>query len=215
MPRRFLLVTVCLAATVAFLVGLIVAGSMTPAPAHSAPGPARATIRATPTAGAGPMVGSFADIADRLNPAVVNIDASSRGTNRARRRPEFQLPDAPDLFGRPPEREREGPRRGAGTGFIIDANGYILTNHHVIEDTDRVMVRLADGRNLKAERIGSDPDTDIALIKVQSARPLPHAALGNSDSLRVGEWVMAIGNPLAYEHTVTVGVISFIGRKLF
>jgi serine protease Do len=216
MPRRFLAVTVCLVATVSFLVGLIVAGSMTPAPAQSAPSTtSRASVRPMPTAATGPIVGSFADIADRLNPAVVNIDASSRGTTRARRRPEFQLPDAPDPFGRPPERERDGPRRGAGTGFIIDPDGFILTNHHVIEDTDRIMVRLADGRTLKAERVGSDPDTDIALIKVQSSRPLPHAALGNSDALRVGEWVMAIGNPLAYEHTVTVGVISFIGRKLF
>jgi serine protease Do len=215
MPRRFLILTVCLAATVSFVVGLIVAGSMIPAPVQSAPNPTRATLRSTPTGATGPIVGSFADIADRLNPAVVNIDASSRGNGRSRRRYEFQLPDSPDLFGRPPEREREGPRRGAGTGFIIDADGYILTNHHVIEDTDRVMVRLADGRTLKAERVGSDPDTDIALIKIDSARPLPHAVLGNSDSLRVGEWVMAIGNPLAYEHTVTVGVISFIGRKLF
>ena len=109
----------------------------------------------------------------------------------------------------------KGPRRGAGTGFIIDETGYILTNHHVIETADRINVRLADGRTLRAERVGSDPDTDIALIKVTSPRPLPHAPLGDSDSLRVGEWVLAIGNPLAYEHTVTVGVVSFIGRKLF
>lgn len=125
------------------------------------------------------------------------------------------LPDSPDSFGRPPERERQGPRRGAGTGFLIDPDGYILTNHHVIEGADRIAVRLADGRSLRAERIGSDPDTDIALIKVSSPRPLPHAVLGDSDTLRVGEWVLAIGNPLAYEHTVTVGVVSFIGRKLF
>src|SRR6185295_16852349 len=120
MPRRFLAVTVCLVATVSFLVGLIVAGSLMPAPAQSAPSStnARATVRPMPTAATGTIAGSFADIADRLNPAVVNIDASSRGTTRVRRRPEFQLPDAPDLFGRPPEREREGPRRGAGTGFI-------------------------------------------------------------------------------------------------
>ena len=215
MPRRFLLVTVCLVATVSFLVGLIVAGSMIPAPAQSAPTSSSATIRSRLTAAGGPIVGSFADIADTLNPAVVNIDASSRGVPRTKRRSEFQLPEAPDLFGRSPERERDGPRRGAGTGFIIDASGLILTNHHVIEDTDRIMVRLADGRTFKAQRIGSDPDTDIALIKVNSPRPLPYAVLGNSDSLRVGEWVMAIGNPLAYEHTVTVGVISFIGRKLF
>jgi serine protease Do len=113
------------------------------------------------------------------------------------------------------QRDREGPRRGAGTGFVIDPAGLILTNHHVIDGADRIMVRLADGRTLRAEAIGSDPDTDIALIKVESSRPLAHATLGDSDTLRVGEWVVAIGNPLAYEHTVTVGVVSFIGRKLF
>ena len=84
----------------------------------------------------------------------------------------------------------------------------------MIADSSRISVRLTDGRTLRAQRIGSDPDTDIALIKVESPRPLPHA-LGDSDDLRVGEWVLAIGNPLAYEHTVTVGVVSYIGRKLF
>ena len=215
MARRFLVVTVCLVATVSFLVGLIVAGSTMPAPAQSAPPATRSTVRATALATTGPLVGSFADIAERLNPAVVNIDATTRDGSRVRRRFDMPVPDSPDGFGRPPEREREGPRRGAGTGFIIDEAGYILTNHHVIETADRINVRLADGRTLRAERVGSDPDTDIALIKVTSPRPLPHAPLGDSDSLRVGEWVLAIGNPLAYEHTVTVGVVSFIGRKLF
>ena len=129
---------------------------------------------------------SFADIAEQLNPAVVNIDATTRDGSRTRRRLDMVLPDSPDGFGRPSERDREGPRRGAGTGFIIDEAGYILTNHHVIETADRINVRLSDGRTLRAERIGSDPDTDIALIKVTSPRPLPHAPLGDSDSLRVG-----------------------------
>ena len=213
MTRRFLVVTVCLTATVAFLVGLIVAGTMTPAPAISAT-PSRPTARTLATSTSSPDSISFADVAERLNPAVVNIDATSRGTGRQSRRL-APLPDSPDLFERPQDRDREGPRRGAGTGFLIDRGGLILTNHHVIEGADRIMVRLTDGRNLRATRIGSDPDTDIALIKVTSSAPLPFAALGNSDGLRVGEWVIAIGNPLAYEHTVTVGVVSFIGRKLF
>ena len=215
MARRFLVVTVCLVATVSFLVGLIVAGSTMPAPAQSAPPAHGPRCGPQPRATTGPIAGSFADIAERLNPAVVNIDATTRDGSRVRRRFDMPVPDSPDGFGRPPEREREGPRRGAGTGFIIDETGYILTNHHVIETADRINVRLADGRTLRAERVGSDPDTDIALIKVTSPRPLPHAPLGDSDSLRVGEWVLAIGNPLAYEHTVTVGVVSFIGRKLF
>jgi serine protease Do len=216
MTRRFIVVTLGLAATVSFLVGLIVAGTMTPAPATSAPEPRLATARAVSTSAASAVMTSFADIAERLNPAVVNVDATMRGTSTTRRRYDSSLPQAPEFFDRrQPAPERDLPRRGAGTGFIIDPAGYILTNHHVIADSSRISVRLTDGRTLRAQLVGSDPDTDIALIKVDAARSLPHAALGDSDTLRVGEWVLAIGNPLAYEHTVTVGVVSFIGRKLF
>ena len=174
MTRRFLVVTICLAATVGLLIGLVVAGEMMPTPAVSAtrhrPAPVRdGSAPAPPSAAV-----SFADIAERLNPAVVNIDATIRA-NARRRGYGVQLPDSPDLFDRPLEREREGPRRGTGTGFLIDQNGFILTNHHVIDGADRIMVRLTDGRNLRAQRIGSDPDTDIALIKVESSRPLPFA----------------------------------------
>jgi serine protease Do len=215
MTRRFIAVTIGLAATVSFLVGLIVAGTMTPAPAISAPEPRLARTRVASTAAAGDVMTSFADIAERLNPAVVNIDAMITGAGTARRRYDSSLPDRGPDSDRRQTPDRDAPRRGAGTGFIIDPAGYILTNHHVIADSSRISVRLTDGRTLRARRIGSDPDTDIALIKVESPRPLPHAALGDSDDLRVGEWVLAIGNPLAYEHTVTVGVISYIGRKLF
>jgi serine protease Do len=213
MTRRFIAVTIGLAATVSFLVGLIVAGSMTPTPALSAPEPRPTRTRAASPPAAGAVMTSFADIAERLNPAVVNIDATIMGAGTAPRRYDSSLPGGPESDRRQPD--RDAPRRGAGTGFIIDPDGYILTNHHVIADSSRISVRLTDGRTLRARRIGSDPDTDIALIKVESAGPLPHAALGDSDDLRVGEWVLAIGNPLAYEHTVTVGVISYIGRKLF
>ena len=215
MSRRFLAVTISLVATVAFLVGLIVAGTMIPSPAQSEPETRTPIARAAGSGPSGPVEASFADVAERLNPAVVNIDATVRSAARPRRRA-MPLPDSPELFERQQSpSERDGPRRGAGTGFLIDSAGHILTNHHVIADADRIMVRLMDGRTLRAERVGSDPDTDIALIKVESSKPLPHATLGDSDTLRVGEWVLAIGNPLAYEHTVTVGVVSFIGRKLF
>src|SRR5262245_64620807 len=107
MARRFLVVTICLVATVSFLVGLIVAGSTMPTPAQSAP-PARSTVlRASATSATGPMTNSFADIAERLNPAVVNIDATTRDGSKVRRRLDMLLPDSPDGFGRPSERERE------------------------------------------------------------------------------------------------------------
>jgi serine protease Do len=213
MNRRFALVTVCLTAMAAFLVGLIVAGSLTPTPARSDAkiAPRRASLRPG-TVSASSLV-NFADIAEQINPAVVNIDATSR--SRARSWSGSPVPfEGPFEF--PPRRgDPEVPRRGAGSGFIIDEGGHILTNHHVIDRAERIAVKLSDGRSLRARVVGSDPDTDIALIKVDAKRPLPVAPLGDSDMLRVGEWVCAIGNPLAYEHSVTVGVVSYIGRKLF
>jgi serine protease Do len=206
MSRRFALVTVVLVATGAFLIGLIVAGSMTPAPATS--GPTRMEPRAPERRPGGvstAAVVNFADVAERINPAVVNIDATARGREDDRERVPFEPGDPGD----------GAPRRGTGSGVIIEPDGHVLTNHHVIERAERILVKLADGRTLRATVVGSDPETDIALIKVEGPQPFPTAPLGNSDTLRVGEWVCAIGNPLAYEHTVTVGVISYIGRKLF
>jgi serine protease Do len=213
MNRRFALVTVCLTAVTAFLVGLIVAGSLNPSPAQSdASRPPRvAAIRsASPSA----ALVNFADVAERINPAVVNVDATSRTRPRPWPQGAAPEPDSPfDL--RPRRNDSDVPRRGAGSGFIIDRSGHILTNHHVIDGAERIAVKLSDGRSLRARVIGADPDTDIALLKVDASQPLPVAPLGDSDSLRVGEWVCAIGNPLAYEHSVTVGVVSYIGRKLF
>jgi serine protease Do len=218
MTRRFVYFTVGLTACVSFLVGMVVTGSLSPSPAISAPEVAsvRNVRDDRPLMPGIAGVVNFADVAERLNPAVVNIDATARRRARAPQ-PNGRPPARPDLLEDPFEnrRPREAPRRGAGTGFIIDAEGHILTNHHVIEGADRITVKLTDGRSLRAQVIGSDPDTDIALVKVESDKKLPHAVLGDSGDLRVGEWVCAIGNPLAYEHTVTVGVVSFIGRKLF
>jgi serine protease Do len=215
MSRRFAAVIVTLTAVAAFLVGLTVAGALTPAPAADsrlhvlqAQGPDR---HARPDRTPPPGAINFADIAARINPAVVNIDATSRHRSQdPRLLPEDEPePESPDW------RSNDTPSKGTGSGFIIDAAGYILTNHHVVSRAERISVKLSDGRSLRAQVVGSDADTDIALIKVQSQQPLPVAPLGDSDALRVGEWVCAIGNPLAYEHTVTVGVVSFLGRKLF
>ena len=214
MNRRFVLVTLLLTATAAFLVGLIVAGSLTPSTAQSAGGGNAPLRRAAARPTILPAGGvNFADIAERINPAVVNIDATSRGR--------LLLPGAhpfpPDLLGPGGSGRGDGdvPRKGAGSGVIIAGDGYVLTNHHVIDRAERITVKLSDGRTLRARLVGTDPLIDIALIKVDTTGALPFAPLGDSDSLRVGEWVCAIGNPLAYEHTVTVGVVSYIGRKLF
>jgi serine protease Do len=215
LTSRFAAITVGLAMAVGAMIGLVLAGNMMPSPAESAapsePATPPPTMKAVVPSGAV----SFADIAERLNPAVVTIDASARGS-RYRRLGAGSTPEPlPEPPGRGGDRERDGPRRGAGTGFLVDAGGFILTNHHVVDGAERIIVRLSNGRSLRARLVGSDPDTDIALIKIDSPTALPFAPLGNSDTLRVGEWVVAIGNPLAYEHTVTVGVVSFIGRKLF
>src|SRR3954447_9206866 len=220
MSRRFTVVTLALTAVVAFLVGAILAGgvvrSAASAGAPSKPAPAIRVASRTSTGPAMASLVNFADVVERLNPAVVNIDTTTRGSERKRRNraPSPGDPfDAPFDFGNP--RDRDSPRRGAGSGFIIDADGSILTNNHVVDRAERITVKLSDGRSMRARLIGADPDTDIALIKVDGQSGLPVAPLGDSATLRMGEWVCAIGNPLGYEHTVTVGVVSFLGRKLF
>ena len=190
---RYIGLLVVLASTVSFLAGAALS--------HETSAKAVAAV---------PAVGGavdFADVASRVNASVVNIEAASRTGERRRR----GLDDPDDR----PSREFDGPHQGSGSGFVIDRQGFILTNYHVIQDADRINVTLADGRTLRADVVGTDPAIDVALIKVSGTGPLEAAPLGNSDELRVGEWVCAIGNPLGYVHSVTVGVVSFVGRKLF
>jgi serine protease Do len=162
-------------------------GALRPAPARGA------------TDGAG--VASFAPVVERLNAAVVHvavIDSSLRD-------PHAGLPGAPAL---------SVPRRGEGSGFLVDPRGYILTNHHLVGGTSRIRVRLADKREMPATLVGSDAHTDLALLKVEG-QGFPFIPLGDSDRLRVGEWVCAIGNPYRFDHSVTVGVVSSKGRKIW
>jgi len=217
MSRRFTFVTIALTAVVAFLVGAIVAGGV--ARSSVAAGPSIATsVRPISHADAPSSLVNFADVVERINSAVVNIDATM-GAREPRRRRGTNGPDGGEPLGGPldlvPRPDRDTPRRGAGSGFIIDADGSILTNNHVIERAERITVKLSDGRTLRARVIGADADSDVALIKVDGQTGLPVAPLGDSSTLRMGEWVCAIGNPLGYEHSVTVGVVSYLGRKLF
>ncbi|MEO6235729.1 MAG: trypsin-like peptidase domain-containing protein, partial [Vicinamibacterales bacterium] len=210
MPR-FTVLTIALCSAVSFLLGTGLSGRTPNAPVAgaSAAGQRAAAARVVTAGGAAvvPAAVNFADVAERINAAVVNIDAASRAGHDGRRRGGDDLSDGP--------RDLELPHQGSGSGFVIDAQGFILTNFHVIENADRITVTLADGRALKAAVVGTDPAIDVALLRVSGGGPLPEAPLGDSDELRVGEWVCAIGNPLGYVHSVTVGVVSFIGRKLF
>ncbi|MHC4447720.1 MAG: Do family serine endopeptidase, partial [Planctomycetota bacterium] len=165
---------------------------------------------------------NFADIVERVEPSVVSITSteiiSPQQRERERRRQPFHDPFE-FFFG--PERERrrfqeEEERRedSGGSGFVVSEDGFVLTNYHVIEDADRISVRFGDETELPAEVVGTDPPTDLALLKVPAEKPLTPIPFGDSSTVRVGEWVLAIGNPLAYEHTVTVGVVSAKARKL-
>lgn len=154
---------------------------------------------------------AFAEVAKKVGPAVVSIDAKSRTRESARG--EASPDDADDLleFFR-----RQIPRRSAtaiGSGFIVDKSGYILTNAHVIEDAAKVTVRLDSGEELAAEIIGSDEETDIAVLKVNAGRDLPAVKFGNSENARVGDWVLAIGSPFGLNRTVTAGIISQTKRE--
>jgi serine protease Do len=145
---------------------------------------------------------SFADVVAAVNPAVVNIDTLS--TERV-----FSFENW-FFFDRPYE---ERSRKGRGSGFVIRSDGYLLTNQHVIDGAQQIWVTFADGKKLKASVVGQDRVLDLAVLKVE-ARGLPVAPLGDSSSVRPGDWAIAIGNPFGFEHTVTVGVVSALGRPI-
>jgi len=151
---------------------------------------------------------TFIGVAKQVKPAVVNIDV----VEKAKRSSSMRLPDGfPQIPGFPDSQPRR--QRGTGSGVIISADGYILTNNHVAGDAEQINVKLADGRELKAKRIGTDPETDLAVIKIE-AQGLPFARLGNSDALEQGEWVIALGSPFGLEQTMTAGIVSATGRDL-
>lgn len=162
----------------------------------------------------------FTQLVERAAPAVVNISTSQTVQKRTSRLP--QLPqEVPEIFrhffGELPEGLEQEPsqqqRQSLGSGFIISEDGYILTNNHVIENADEIVVRLSDRRELIAKLIGSDASSDLALLKI-SAKGLPVVTMGNSDKLKVGEWVLAIGSPFGFDHSVTAGIVSAKGRSL-
>jgi serine protease Do len=211
--KRAALFLAALTGLVCFLLGLVAAGShsrdgSTPYPLRPEPTQkASLTVTAEPAAPALTVPGGqadFAAVANNLNGAVVNVDAAARGSEDRSR---LVIPRR--------WQDEGGAREGSGSGFIIDPAGFILTNFHVIDGADRLTVKLRDGRMFRAQVVGVDPAIDVALLQIPARDPLMAAPLGKSESLRVGEWVCAIGNPLGYDHSVTVGVVSFLGRKVF
>ncbi|MBA4072395.1 MAG: serine peptidase, partial [Gemmatimonas sp.] len=154
----------------------------------------------------------FATIAERVTPAVVSIQAERDarrprpGTQQRRNVP----PGFEDFFNQLDPRQ-QGPAESSGSGFIVSRDGYILTNNHVVEGADRVKVLMSDRREFKAKIVGRDPQTDVAVLKID-ASGLPTVGLGDDQKLRIGEWVVAIGNPLGLNFTVTAGIVSAKGR---
>ena len=158
---------------------------------------------------------SFTEIVKKAQPAVVNISTTQVVKQRGLPfggQHGFQMPDYFErFFGQ--QIPREYKNKGLGTGFIISQEGYILTNNHVVEKAEEILVKLNDDREFEAKIIGTDPKTDIALIKIDSKKDLPFIEFGDSSKLQIGDWVLAIGNPFGLEHTVTAGIISAKGRK--
>ena len=159
-----------------------------------------------------PIVG----IVKSCSPAVVNIDTETMVKQRPMMSPFqgdpfFEEFFGPDIFGG--GQERIVPQRGKGSGFIVSKEGYVLTNNHVVEGADKIKVTLLDGRTFDAKKVGQDPTFDLAVIQIK-AKDLPVLPLGNSDVTEVGEWVVAIGNPLGFENSVTAGVVSAKNRTL-
>jgi serine protease Do len=153
---------------------------------------------------------AFEAIADHVTPSVVSIQT----TRLASSRPRTRQPDIQDFFRNfEPPQQRAEPQEASGTGFIVSKDGFILTNNHVVADADKVTVTLLDKRIFEAKVIGRDPNTDVAVIKIDGA-DLPPVALGDDNNSRVGQWVVAIGNPLGLDFTVTAGIISAKGRPL-
>jgi serine protease Do len=175
---------------------------------------------------------SFAPLARQLLPSVVNISTTQNAQSRANRPDAPELPQAPpgspfedffreffnrnrpDLPGQPSPPQRPRRAQSLGSGFIIDAGGIVVTNNHVIDGADEINVILQDNTSIRAELLGTDPRTDIAVLRIKTDKPLAAVQFGDSDTAQVGDWVLAIGNPFGLGGTVTAGIVSARGRDI-
>ena len=195
---------------------LVLLGCSGSEPAQAQTGQAQEEVRealgeipvAVDTATAARLSGAFRSAAAVALPAVVQIQVQTRAESPRNRipfvLPGMQAPDQPQI------------QRGTGSGFIIDEAGHVLTNNHVVEDAERITVRLADGREFAATVVGTDPNTDVAVVALQmgDGETLPISRFGDSDALKVGDWVLALGNPLGLDFTVTAGIVSAKNRSI-
>ncbi len=226
--RTFALVTATAAATAAATTVLPI-GAGHPAPATAAPAASSVAVATAAQAIEAPMVTGlpdFTQLVERVGPAVASIEATSSAKSTAMRGGQM-MPDNDDMpeffrrfFGpggpvpgapQPPD-GNDGPQsQSIGTGFLISEDGYLLTNHHVVDGADEVKVKLSDRREFKAKVVGSDQQSDVAVLKIQAA-DLPYLRTGDSRSLKPGQWVVAIGSPFGLDHSVTAGIVSAVGR---
>jgi len=232
--RRKVLAIVAVVAIFGFLLGEIKsarAGSEQSGKQTVAQAAAQSAAPQTASPSRDPLVGKsgksiFVDIVKREKPAVVNIYTTQNIKQpKQHPMPHGGIPQGPNDPNGDPYRDlldkffggeapQQMPRKSLGSGFIISKDGYIFTNNHVVDKADEVRVKLDSGAEYEAKVIGTDPETDIALIKINPKGDLPTVELGNSDALEVGEWVLAIGNPFGLSQTVTLGVVSALGRDI-
>jgi serine protease Do len=211
--QRLIAGAVGTALTVALFVQPISPAAAKPAPAHTS----------IPSTSIIDRPASFADVVEAVKPAVVNIATTGASPSQQfERGPRFRFPpdspfqeffdryfDMPDRFSKPGERTH-----AVGSGFVIDPNGYVVTNHHVIKGASEITVVTNEGKRYPAELKGHDAKTDLALLKIDADKPLPYVVFGDSGSARVGDWVVAIGNPFGLGGTATTGIISARGRDI-
>jgi serine protease Do len=207
--------TVGVVAVVAFIGGLVVAAGFNLTPfgyAQQAGGgakPPQAAVQQVTEAS-----NAFVAIAEHVTPAVVSIQMERQARPVRVPRGGQQIPPGMEDFFKQfdPRQQQQQPMEGSGSGFLVTQDGYILTNNHVVADADRLTVTLLDKRVFKAKVVGRDPTTDIAVIKIDGTG-FPTISFGDDDKSRVGEWVLAVGNPLGLDFTVTAGIISAKGRS--
>jgi serine protease Do len=158
---------------------------------------------------------SFADLVERVSPAVVTITSETTTTDNDADADNIPAPfrDFFNQFGQGQRPQQPHRALSAGSGFIIDKAGYVVTNNHVVDASKKITVKLPDGRSFTAKLVGTDPATDVALLKISSEKPLPTVEFGDDKKLRVGDWVVAVGNPFGLSNSVTAGIVSSLGRN--